>query len=139
MNGYMANMTVNEFEGETRLKTGLAIVLFSIIGFIIIIVSWIWSILYHSTVWTKDTLQLQFWWSYCFTNKYYNLSKSVLDNLNFYGKSKFGQIQNKNKKLRWMDYHYIYCLKVIRKKYHLEQDIEWMWMNEWDKKTKHSK
>lgn len=126
MNGMMVQDWINETKNESNKYIILGICLMGTLGFLFALLAAIIRIYNAWWKYISHTLQITFWWNWWFGSFYNNLSEDVLEKINHKAKTMFGIKKNEKTKMSLADRHYLYCFKLIRKRYNIKT---WNWVD----------
>ena len=116
LNGIVTHMTMSDTDNVPHGTKMILFVFYSLFGFAILTFAILSDYASEFQEWFSHTLQIKFWFRYRM-GYYENLTEEALERLNNGAKTIIGQRKNYNEKMHLQDWHYIYCLRVIRDKY----------------------
>ncbi len=101
---------------------------YALLGSLLMFGELLWLILKNITIYIANTTQISFWFRY-YTKRLDNIPEETKKIMNTNSRTKFGMMLNENVKMKLMDEHYLYCLKLLREKFDKVNDEDWKWID----------
>jgi hypothetical protein len=128
INGYHTqNAMYDVRHSKSRWVYYATFIFFALFGMFIFLFVLLLGVLKKVWDWFAELTQIVFWFRWLISGYYKNLDDKKLDDINTFSRRFAGDKIAKGQKMKLRDWHWLYCLKLISKRYPHKR---WAWMFE---------